>query len=87
MDDPLGTNATPLWGNIGQVVGCQGNLENGDPLSGTIFPPVLMPNGFTYDLQELAFFSWFFRQNPSIGVNGFYSDNGTFTAATLQPVC
>jgi hypothetical protein len=87
MDDPLGLNATPLWGNIGQVVGCQGNLENGDPLSGTIFPPVLMPNGFTYDLQELAFFSWFFRQNPSIGVNGFYSDNGTFTAATLQPVC
>ena len=32
MDDPLGNNPTPAWGNIGQVTGCQGNLEVGDPL-------------------------------------------------------
>ena len=80
MDNPLGTNPTPLWGHIGQATGCQNNLEVGDPLSGTAFPPVSMPNGYTYHLQELAFFSWFYRQSPSIGVNGWDSDNGTFTA-------
>lgn len=79
MDDPTGNNPTPLWGHIGQVGGCQGNLEDGDPLSGTEFPPLIAPNGVTYNPQELAFFSWFFRQSPSLGVNGWYSDNGTFT--------
>jgi hypothetical protein len=78
LDDPSGGNPTPLWGHIGQVGGCQGNLENGDPLSGTLLPGVMMPNGVTYNLQELAFFSWFFRQVPSLGVNGWFSNNGTF---------
>ena len=32
MNDPSGTNPTKPWGNIGQVSGCQGNLEVGDPL-------------------------------------------------------
>jgi hypothetical protein len=81
LDDPLGTNPTPFWGNIGQVTGCQGNLEVGDPLSGTILPPITQSNGFTYHLQELAFFSWFYRQDPSIGVNGWFSDNDTFTSS------
>jgi hypothetical protein len=79
VDDPIGMNLTPAWGNIGQVTGCQNNLEVGDPLSGTAFPSVTMPNGVTYEPQELAFFSWFYRQSPSIGVNGWYSNNGTFT--------
>jgi hypothetical protein len=86
MDDPIGDNPTPLWGHIGQVSGCQGNLEVGDPLSRTNFPAVLMPNGITYDLQELAFFSWFFRQSPSIGTGGKFSNNGTFTTGA-GPVC
>jgi hypothetical protein len=81
VDDPLGGNLTPAWGNIGQVMGCQNDLEVGDPLSGTSFPSVTMPsNGYTYNPQELAFFSWFYRQSPSIGVNGWDSDNGTFTS-------
>jgi hypothetical protein len=79
MDDPIGNNPTPLWGHIGQVGGCQGNLEEGDPLSGTEFPALVAPNGVTYNPQELAFFSWFFRLSPSLGVNGWYSDNGTFS--------
>src|SRR5205814_6405598 len=29
-DDPLVTNPTPAWGHIGQVAGCQDNLETGD---------------------------------------------------------
>lgn len=77
MNDPFGTNQTALWGGTGQVAGCQANLEVGDPLSGIDVPPVTMPNGFTYNLQELAFFSWFYGA-PSIGTNGWYSNNGTF---------
>ncbi len=73
---PNNGNPTPSWGNIGQVSGCQANLEVGDPLSGTIFNDTL--NGFTYHPQELAFFSWFYHQSPSLGVNGWYSDKGKF---------
>lgn len=80
MDDPLTTNPTPAWGNIGQVTGCQNNLEVGDPLTGTLFPSVTLGN-FTYDPQELVFFSWFFRQSPSIGASGAFSNNGTFNTS------
>jgi hypothetical protein len=83
-NDPFGNNPTPAWGNIGQVVGCQNNLEVGDPLTGTAIPEITMPNGFTYHLQELAFFSWFYGA-PSIGVNGWYSDNDTFTTDAGAP--
>jgi hypothetical protein len=85
MDDPYGNNPTPAWGHTGQVPGCQNNLEVGDPLTGINIPPVTMPNGFTYHLQELAFFSWFYG-GPSIAVNGWFSDNGTFTS-DAGPVC
>jgi hypothetical protein len=76
QNDPNTVNPTPAWGHIGQVTGCQSNLEVGDPLSGTTFADSL--NGFTYHPQELAFFSWFYHQTPSLGVNGWYSDQGTF---------
>jgi hypothetical protein len=85
MDDPLGNNPTPAWGHTGQVGGCQNNLEVGDPLTGTNIPTVTMPNGFTYHLQELAFFSWFYGA-PSIGAGGLFSDNGTFKT-DAGPVC
>jgi hypothetical protein len=80
LDDPLGNNQTPAWGNIGQVVGCQGNLEVGDPLTGTLFPPVMM-NGFSYNPQELAHFNWFFGDDVPLGSGGLDSNNGTFTQA------
>jgi hypothetical protein len=87
MQDPGGANATPAWGGIGQVTGCQSNYEVGDPLSGTLLPAVPGINvAFTYHLQELAFFSWFYG-GPSIAINGWYSDNNTFgkTAAVCPP--
>jgi len=87
MDDPSGNNATPSWGGVGQVSGCQNNLEVGDPLSGQPNITATMPNTTTYSLQELAFFSWFFRQNPSLGAGGLWSDNGTFGLSSLQPIC
>jgi len=80
MNDPLGSNPTPPWGNIGQVTGCQSNLEVGDPLSGTNIT-VTMTNGYVYHLQELAFASWFYHDSPSKGVNGWYSSNDTFTTS------
>lgn len=80
VNDPFGVNPTPAWGNVGQVQGCQNNLEVGDPLTGTNPINVKMKNGMTYELQELAFFSWFYGP-PSIGTGGKFSDNGTFTSA------
>lgn len=78
MNDPGGNNAVPPWGNIGEVTGCRNDLEVGDPLTRTPLPAITGPNGFSYHLQELAFFSWFFR-TPAIGVGGLFSENGTLT--------
>jgi hypothetical protein len=87
MNDPFvqtdGDNFTPAWGHIGQVSGCQNNLEVGDPLSGTGFTVTF--NGFTYHPQELVFWPWFYRV-PSTGTGGLFSFNGTFTA-DAGPVC
>jgi hypothetical protein len=83
MDDPLGSNPVPGFGPIGQVKGCQHNLEVGDPLSGTIVPQVLL-SSMEYDLQELAFFSFFYG-SPSIAVDGTFSNNGTFGSDAGAP--
>jgi hypothetical protein len=85
VNDPGGSNPVPLWGNIGEVTGCKHALEVGDPLTQTDLPPITGSNGFAYHLQELAYFSWFFR-TPSIGAGGLYSDNGTLKA-NAGPVC
>jgi len=77
QNDPDTINPTPPWGHTGQVSGCQSNLEVADPLTGTTFTDTV--GGFTYHPQELAFFSWFYQQKPSLGVNGWYSDQDTFT--------
>jgi hypothetical protein len=81
-NDPFVNNGTPAWGHIGQVGGCQNNLEVGDPLTGTPF--LVTFNGFLYHPQELAFFDWFFR-TPSMGTGGKYSFEGKFT--TFQAAC
>lgn len=92
MDDPNGVNAVPNWGHEGQQSSCQNNLEVGDPLSphySTPTNPILVTNnntGVQYTLQELAFYSWFLDNSPSLGAGGKYSDNGTFTGfAKLCP--
>jgi hypothetical protein len=78
LDDPFGNNIVPTWGNVGQVSGCQTNLEVGDPVTGTAFTATL--GGFTYHPEDLVFFSWFARQSPSIAVNGWYTFLNTFPA-------
>ena len=82
QNDPTGANPTMLWGNIGQVSKCQSNLEVGDPLTGTAIADTV--GGFTYHLQEMAFSSWFYHQDLSSGVNGWYSNQGTFTSPAAQ---
>ena len=78
MDDPLANNGVPAWGHIGQQPNTQCNLEVGDPLSdGHEFPSVVL-GGMTYHPQELAMFSWFMG-TPSLGVDGDFSNNATFT--------
>jgi hypothetical protein len=81
MNDPTGANPTPAWGNIGQVSGCQANLEVGDPLSGTLEIP--SDTATVYRVQDLAFKSWFYHDSPSIGANGWYSLFGTFRSSAL----
>lgn len=79
QNDPATVNPTPRWGHVGQVPNsCQSNLEVGDPLGGTTFPDTV--GSFTYHPQELAFYSWFYHQSPSLGVHGWYSDQGKFTS-------
>jgi hypothetical protein len=39
---------------------------------------------FTYNLQELAFFSWFYGA-PTLGLNGWFSNNGTFLTDAGPP--
>lgn len=86
MDDPLGINTTPSW--TPPVGNCQTNLDVGYPLLGILLHPgaatsaagVQVATSFTYDLQELVFFSWFYRQSPSLGVNGWFSTDDGLTS-------
>jgi hypothetical protein len=57
----------------------------GDPLTRTDLPVVVGSNGFAYHLQELAFFSWFFR-TPALGAGGNFSNNGSL-AGDAGAVC
>ncbi|MGA3089934.1 MAG: hypothetical protein ABSD75_15065 [Terriglobales bacterium] len=88
IHDPDGSNPTPPWGNEGQTVGtCQDNFEVGDPLSIGFGTPsnewvLTGANGLTYDLQELAFFNWFYG-NPNLAESGHYSNHGTFTGYAI----
>lgn len=84
MDDPFINNIVPAWGHVGQVSGCQNNLEVGDPVTGIAFT-VTMPNGIIYHPEDLVFKSWFARQKPSTAVNGWYTFLNTFSSP--QPVC
>ena len=84
MDDPLlPVNIVPAWGHVGQVGGCQNNLEVGDPVTGNAFNVTL--GGFTYHPEDLVFYPWFARISPSTSVNGWYTFLNGFAAP--QAVC
>jgi hypothetical protein len=80
MNDPFLNNRSPAWGFIGEFPkGCSSYLEVGDPVNGR--KVAVETNGYTYHVQELAFFSWFFASpsDPSFGAGGAFSSNGHFT--------
>ncbi len=90
MNDPTGANYVQPY-NVEAILrpdgppACQGDYETGDILAGVPMPPVTGKNGYSYTLQELAFFSYFYG-GPSFGVNGWYSNNNTLTS-DAGPVC
>jgi hypothetical protein len=84
INDPFGDNVVPAWGHIGQQPNCQGNLEVGDPLTGTVYDggAGIKFKGFTYHPQELVYFNWFTQQTKyaDYGADGVYSMSGSFTS-------
>jgi hypothetical protein len=79
-NDPFVDNVVPTWSVPGAPqYGCSNGLEVGDPLVGVSFTV----NG--YHPQDEAFFSWFAKQVPSVGINGQYTYLGTFSGPT--PTC
>ncbi|PYX27761.1 MAG: hypothetical protein DMG80_17780 [Acidobacteria bacterium] len=88
MDDPLipSQNIVPAWGHVGQVSGCQNNLENGDPVTGKAFTISVGGTApFTYHPEDLVFLPWFARITPSTSVNGWFTFLNGFSAP--QAVC
>ncbi len=89
-NDPTGANAVQSY-NVNAAsdptgpAACQGNYETGDILAGFFMPPVKGKNGYTYTVQELAFFSYFYG-GPSFAANGWYSTNNTLTS-DAGPAC
>ena len=85
MMDPLVTNGTPAWGGTGKIPAgsCMSLMEVADPLVGT--QVAIYRNGYTYNLVELAYFSWFFNAptTPSLGAGGAFSSNGTFKGPSM----
>jgi hypothetical protein len=78
INDPFLTNIVPAWSySVPPLISnaCSNLLETGDPLE-LVNSPVPL-NGFTYHLQDAAFFSYFARQSPSIGYQGRYTFLGT----------
>jgi hypothetical protein len=77
MDDPFATNVVADWGFVGQFPNsCSPALEVADA-PGRYNEGPTMPNGYTYWLPELAYFSWFMGA-PSLAAAGAFSSNGTF---------
>jgi hypothetical protein len=73
MNDPFYTNVVPKW--VDPIThACGGaKLEVGDPTASILF----QVNG--YQVEDMAFYSWFTRTVPSIGINGKYDLLGRLT--------
>jgi hypothetical protein len=73
VNDPFGTNLVPAWQYPNSSLGCQNNLETGDPLA--TLPNAGFPvniDGVTYHPQNQVLLPWFTRQ-PSDALDHAYS--------------
>jgi hypothetical protein len=81
------SNFTPPYAGAGasSIVNsaCSNLMEVATPLFPRPFT-VVGSNGFSYSLQEAAYFSWFFG-GPSAGPQGFFSNNGTLQGGAGSP--
>ena len=89
LDDPNGGNIVPAWGFPQAPKTCFSNaLEVGDVIENFPVPTFLVKfNGLTYHPQDLAFYSWFAHQVPSIGINGQYSYQSPAKLTAPPPPC
>lgn len=75
--DPLTGNVVPAWPEPGSGVCFSNIMEVGDAIES--FPDlsfVVRMGDAEYHPQDVALFSWFSRQSPSIGLKGRYSYRG-----------
>lgn len=73
FNNPFSMNLVPSWQHPNQTLGCQNNLETGDPvaaLPNAGFPVTI--DAFTYHPQNQVLLPWFTRQ-PSDAVDHAYS--------------
>lgn len=73
INDPFGTNTVPAWQYPSASLGCQSNLETGDPLA--TLPDAGFPvniDGITFHPQNEVLLPWFTRQ-PSDAFDHDYS--------------
>jgi hypothetical protein len=77
LNDPFGANTVPNWispfAPSAQAYGCLEVLEVGDPLISQFQFLGGAGKNDNSAVQDAAFFSWFSRQVPSIGIKGQYS--------------
>lgn len=73
FNDPFYTNDVPKWLQPGETACGGSQLEVGDPVTQYVF----RVGGF--GMQDEAFYSWFSRQSPSIGIDGRYDLMGKLT--------
>ena len=85
--DPLTQNVVPAWPQPGSGVCFSNIMEVGDAIER--FPDLsfaVKMGDVEYHPQDVALFSWFSRQSPSIGLNGRYSYRGA-KLARPAPTC
>jgi len=80
LNDPFNDNIVPQWTNPGTGKCGSDKLEVADPMVTHVF----RQSG--YQLQDVAFLSWFSQDVPSNGIGGAYDFRGVLTApATVCP--
>jgi hypothetical protein len=84
MDDPMISNPYAALGTYRTGCGMPSQPGSWRPSDWNLSPRGQNAQRLHLSPQELAFFSWFFGA-PSVGVNGWFSDNGTFLTDAGPP--